>query len=116
MLVFDTTALIALLDSHRSLVEAWQSADRGEISLAFPAAALADAGQARGVLSSAWDVLLWPSRVLVTPLSGPIATEIGEWTGSLAVRHVLWESRHLDWPIVTRNRRLYGPDAKALET
>jgi hypothetical protein len=51
--------MFALFDLYEPLRELWFRADGGEISLAFPATAMVEAGERAGISSTAWGPLLW---------------------------------------------------------
>jgi hypothetical protein len=110
MLVFDESAMVALLDGYMPIYRIWASADRGHVVVAFPTAAMIAASHAADVSETAWDSLLWSASVRVRPLDEAAARHIGSWTGSVATRHVVWESRAIGWPVLTCTPDQYGPD------
>lgn len=114
MFVFDASALDALIDSYGPAYALWSRADEGEITIAVPATAVWEVGRSRGIGTVGWEPILFPATILVLPLTETCAVETGAWTGWLAACHVLWESRNLGWPVVTRRRDMYGADAKVL--
>ena len=109
MFVLDSTALDALLEAHPLIWAWWNRADSGAVTLAFPAAAIVEAGGTSGVSPGEWSTLLWPETVKVLPLDESAAVEIGTWPGSIAARRAFWEARALGWTILTRDPRLYQP-------
>lgn len=102
MLVFDASAMVALFDAYKPVYNVWRNADRGHAVVAFPAAAMVEAGRQSEISETAWDPVLWSATVSVLPLGEAAATQIGTWSGSLAVRHAIWESRATGWPVLTR--------------
>jgi hypothetical protein len=84
MLVFDESAMVALLAAYKPIYGIWDSADRGHVVVAFPAAALHDASREAEAGRTAWDPLLWSATVHVLPLGESAAKQIGCWAGSLA--------------------------------
>ncbi len=114
MIVFDESALVALFSGYLPIYRLWASADRGHVVVAFPAAAMAEAGRQAEVSESAWDALLWSATVKVLPLGQAAATRIGSWSGSgsLAARHTVWESRATGWPVLTCVPDQYGSDVR----
>lgn len=114
MLVFDATALTALVDAHPPVWTWWKRADDGRVTLGFPATAVVEAGETAEVTANEWSALLWPQTVEVLPLGESAAVEIGRWSGTLAARQALWEARALGWTILTRDPRLYQPGVVSL--
>ncbi|MEV8510795.1 hypothetical protein [Dactylosporangium sp. NPDC051484] len=109
MLVLDATALEALFHGYRPLSALWHRADEGLVELGFPALAIVEAGTELEAPASAWDSVLWPPAISVLPLTERAAVEISAWSGTLAARHALWEARHMNCPLVTRQPELYAP-------
>ena len=114
MLVFDATAMAALLDAYPPVWTWWKRADDGRTTLGFPAAAIVDVGESGEVTPNQWSTLLWPDTIEVLPLGESAAVEIGTWSGTLAARQTLWEARALGWTILTRDPTLYKPDVVPL--
>ena len=114
MLVFDATALAALIDTYPPVWAYWRLADLGQERIAVPALAIVEVGEAREVEPSQWEAILWESAVEVLPLTETVAKEIARWQGTLAARHALWEARQTGWPILTRDARLYPASVKLL--
>ena len=84
------------------------------VTVTFPTGAMLDAARLLGIRPSAWDAVLWSTRVRVVPLSEVVAKEIGDQAGSVGVRHALWEARQLGWPIVTADVAAYPPGTPVL--
>jgi hypothetical protein len=114
VLVFDATALSALIDSYRPVLTRWASANDGTEIIAIPALAIVEVAGTRGVGATAWDAILWPPLVRVLPLGESAAKEIGGWSGPLAARHALWEAQALGCAILTRDAGLYQAGAVPL--
>lgn len=107
-LIFDHTAIALLFDNDEIVVRYWERAEQGELTIIFPALAVAEAGRQVKAQASAWTPLLWPEHVQVVPLGEVAATEIGTWPGDLVTCHVWWEARQVDDAIiVTRTPELY---------
>lgn len=92
------------------MLNVWYRADSDGGQIVVPVGVILDVARARRVTAGEWAPILWPPGVLVSPLAESVATEIGSWSGELGVRHALWESRHLGWPVLTRQLGVYGPD------
>lgn len=114
-IVLDTSVVLALLDADLQVLSVWHRADAGSLMGAVPAGVILDVSRARRVTAGEWAPLLWSETISVPALSETVATEIGAWSGDLGVRHALWESRSLGWPILTRQSGGYGPDADLIE-
>jgi hypothetical protein len=114
MLVFDESAMVALFAGYRPIYRIWEAADRGRAVVAFPTAAMAEAGCQADLSQTAWDPLLWSSAVHVLPLGEAAAKQIGSWPGALAAKHVVWESRATGWPVLTCAPDRYGPDVSLI--
>jgi hypothetical protein len=114
VLVFDATALDALIDAYQPVWTFWTLADDGLESVVVPALAILEVGEARDVSASQWESILWPAALNVIPLSETCAKEICGWRGPHAARQALWEARTLDCEILTRDERLYPVDARVL--
>jgi hypothetical protein len=91
--------------------ELWQRADRDELTLVMPAAAVAEANHVLGGDSNTWRAVLDPGRVVVTPLDESTAIDTGQHPGGLVVRHVAHEARQIRGAIVTRAPWQYPADA-----
>jgi hypothetical protein len=109
VLVFDATAIVALFRSHPIIYTLWEAADAGRQQIGLPVLAVVEAGTILETNPSAWDVFLDPETVNVLPLAERAGVEIAGWPGSFAARHALWEARHMDCPLVTRDPGLYAP-------
>ncbi|MEV4517326.1 hypothetical protein AB0K00_51280 [Dactylosporangium sp. NPDC049525] len=114
MFVFDDSALVALFAAYMPVYRLWERADRGQAVVGFPAAAMAAAGHQADVSPTAWDPLLWSVTVSVLPFGEEAAKQVGSWTGSLAAKHVIWESRATGWPVLTCAPEQYGPGVRLL--
>ncbi len=108
MLVFDASAIVALFDAYTPVYNVWRTADRGLSALAFPSAAMVEAGRRAAISETAWDPVLWSPSISVLPLGEAAATQLGAWTGSLAMGHTIWESRATGWPVLTCIPEDYG--------
>lgn len=114
VLIFDATALVALFHSHPPVQALWKRADEGATELGFPALAIVEAATMLEAPATAWSSVLWPPAITVLPLDVTVAVEIGAWLGTFAARHALWEARHMDCPIVTRDAALYAPGSAVI--
>ena len=115
--VFDHTALIALFDGNDLAFQLWQDADRGATNLVLPATAVAEANHVIGGDSNAWQAVLFPRNVVVTPLDGSTAIGTGQLAGSLVVRQVIREAQQIRGAVVTRAPWQYpieGPPIRTL--
>jgi hypothetical protein len=65
--VFDHTAIIALFAGNQLAYGLWQQADKDELTIIMPAAAVAEANNMIGGTGDTWHVVLDPDRVVVTP-------------------------------------------------
>ena len=108
--VFDHTAIIALFAGHHVVYGTWQQADRGELTIIMPAAAIAEANNVIGGTGDTWHALLDPEQVVVTPLDQSTAIDTGPQQGALVVRHVVHEAKHTRGAIVTRAPWQYPAD------
>jgi hypothetical protein len=113
--ILDATALAALIDSYEPMFAVWHRADAEQVALGIPATSVVEAAEHTGIAASAWDAILWSPTITVLPLGQAAAVHLGTWSGTLAARHSLWESMQLGWPILTRDDRLYAPDAHVLK-
>ena len=109
--VFDHTALLALFKGREDAFAMWEDADRGETPLIMPAVALAEANALIGASHDSWTALLYPADVNVAPLDSSQAIDIGLRSGSLTVRHVVYEARAIEGVIVTGAPWQYPADA-----
>ena len=110
VLVYDTSAIAALIDAQGLALHYWQEADRGRLIVALPALAVAEVSRDRAMTVGDWEALLMPEFVQVIPLTETAAVEIGTYgSGDLAVCHALWEAIHLQAILVTRLPGLYVP-------
>jgi hypothetical protein len=109
VLVFDATAIVALFQSHPIVYTLWEAADAGRQQIGLPVLAVVEAGGILETSPTAWDVFLVPETVNVLPLMERAALEMAGWPGSPAAKHALWEARHMDCPLVTRDPGLYAP-------
>jgi hypothetical protein len=107
VLVFDATALAALFDAYPPVWVLWRRADLDRAALGIPALAIVEAGTEVGAPATAWDSILWSKSINVLPLTERAAVEISAWQGTFGARHALWEARHLDCPLITRQPELY---------
>jgi hypothetical protein len=114
--VLDHTALVALFAAERAAFEMWELADRGEIILVFPSAAMAEASHLLGADDSAWRALLLAPGVRVSPLDQTAAIGSGRSVGTLVVRQVVYEARAVRGAIVTRAPWQYPADAPPLRS
>ena len=107
--VFDHTAITALFRGNTTAFEIWLAADAGELTLIFPAVAVAEANTIIGGDSNAWRAILDPGQVVVTPLDESTAIDVGTTVGSLAVRQVVREAVQTEGKIVTEAPWQYPP-------
>ncbi|MDG6100641.1 hypothetical protein Daura_03145 [Dactylosporangium aurantiacum] len=108
MFVLDASAIVALFDSYDPVLELWSHADCDELLLAFPVAAMIEAGERAEISATAWDPLLWSTSMRVLPIGEVAAKHLGTQIGSLAARHAVWESAATGWPVLTCEPDLYG--------
>jgi hypothetical protein len=80
VLVFDATALAAVLDAHPLVWMWWKRAHDGRVTLGFPATAMVEVGQSGEATPNQWATLLWPETIEVLPLGESAAVEIGSWS------------------------------------
>lgn len=115
IVVYDSTALLALFRTHVRAFDYWQLADAGEVGLIFPAAAVAEANRYLQETWNAWSVLVWPERVEVAPLDSTAAVELATLPGGLPVAHVIWEARQVGGAVLTGRPQDYvGTDVPVL--
>lgn len=91
-LVFDHTAIVALLRADHTAFEYWTLADAQEVRIILPAAAVAEANRMLRASWNAWQAVLYPQAVTVSPLDEHTAVEAG-LHGDVAVGHVVYEAR-----------------------
>lgn len=101
ILVYDSTALLALFRGQVRAYDFWQMADRSEIGIIFPAAAVAEANRFHQETWNAWAVLFWPNLVNDAPLDGTAAVELAGLPGGLAVAHTIWEAKQVGGVVLT---------------
>lgn len=109
MLVLDATAIEALFHSHPPLLALLHRADHEHVQLGFPVLAVVEAGTALGTTVSSWELYQWTPGIRFLPLEEAAAVDIACWQGGFGARHALWEARHMDCPLVTRQSELYVP-------
>jgi hypothetical protein len=99
--VLDTSALIALHQGHAPVYGLLTRADAGQIMLAVPVSALAEANTTIQASTSEWEAVLLTAGLEVLTLAQHIAIEVGSWPGDLATRHVVHEAAALRAVVVT---------------
>lgn len=115
ILVYDTTALLALFRAQVRAYDYWHMADRGEIGIIFPGAAVAEANRFQQETWNAWSVMFWPDQVNVAPLDGTAAVEMAGLPGGLGVAHTIWEAKQVEGVVLTGRPQDYaGTDVPVL--
>lgn len=106
-LVYDATAMLALFRGDSRAYLFWEEADRGDMGLVFPAAAVAEANRWLQASWDAWATVIWPERIDVAPLDTSAALDSVRFAGGLATAHVIREARQLDGAILTARPQDY---------
>jgi uncharacterized membrane protein YfbV (UPF0208 family) len=115
IVVYDSTALLALFRSQVRAFDFWELADAGRIGIIFPAAAVAEANRFHQETWDAWSVMTWPEQVNVAPLDLTAAVELAGLPGGLAVAHTIWEARQVEGAVLTGRPQDYaGTDVPVL--
>lgn len=109
LLVLDTSALVALFaaEADDPVYRLWSRADHGEVTLLVPAVAIMDANRDVQGSIEAWAAVTYPADVVVLPLTGEAAVEIGVQPGQPGTRHVVHEALLSHGIVVTRQPDLY---------
>lgn len=106
--VLDPTALEASFYENDLLEELLADADAGLVHLYLPAVAVAQVETELRAGVTGWGHLLFNLHVDTMPLEQSGALEIGQWSGSLGVRHTVLEARRLGGSVVTTQPGLYA--------
>ncbi|GGM70651.1 hypothetical protein ACFFX1_28790 [Dactylosporangium sucinum] len=109
MFILDASALAALFNSYDPVFQVWLKADRDDLMIGFPAAAMVEASDRIGARPGDWELLLLSAGVVVLPLDQTAAAAIGTWRGSVAACQAVWESRATGWPVLTCDPKQYEP-------
>lgn len=114
--VLDHTAIAALFAAGvgEHVYELWERADRDELTLILPAAALGEASHLLSLGDNQWEALLMAPGVAVANLSQASAVGCAHQPGPLAVRQVVYEATHTRGVIVTRAPWQYPADGPPL--
>lgn len=106
LLVFDHTALLALLDGHATAHRVWDEARADRLIMAVPALALpAVRVRWQGMAEHDWDAPLWPAVVM--PLDRLAATRLPLDYFDPAVAHAALEAEMVRGMVVTADPDLY---------
>jgi predicted nucleic acid-binding protein len=106
--VLDASAIIALYQAHPPVFHLLTQAHDGELTIAVPAVALAEANITIRASNNDWEAVLLTGGFTVLPLAQHVAIEISELTGDLATRHVVHEARSIQGLVVTCEPELYA--------
>jgi hypothetical protein len=72
-IVFDASALLALFEAEDTVFDLWYQAEKGQATVVFPAAAVAEGNVALRASYDAWSPVLWAKGVSVAPLDSSAA-------------------------------------------
>jgi hypothetical protein len=103
----DASALVALFGGHARARRLLDEAERGQINLLLPTAAIADAEHELHAGFGGWEGVLLSGGLRSMPLAEHAAIEMGAWPGSLAARHAAHEAQALPAAVVTADPGAY---------
>lgn len=107
VLVFDATAIVALLDSHPTILDMVERADKGWLSILVPACAVGEAVTEASASPTALDVLAFIGGVIPLDLTVQTAASFAGIPGDLATQQVIHTASTYFGDVVTNAPDLY---------
>jgi hypothetical protein len=114
VLIFDSTAIVALLDAHPRMLDLVEFADAGDVTILLPACAVAEANVIAQGRPTILDWLLLVRGVIALDLTVHTALETARHEGSLPTRQVIHAGHTYAAEVVTNEPGRYPPDSVAL--